>query len=354
MAGAAKEAEALARRVRAAGYECERNGHAYLVRPRGGGAVIVRFSAHASHPRFWIPKAERDLVRAGVLEPREHHRRSKREKEEPMAAITGADKKASSQLVGRIREYLAEHGGDNPKARTALAQGATRMIEEGRTPPEVEQFGSMGSGKSRPEDIARNSMANMLDREMGATGKSVARWNEAIDALEREEQNGRGDATAIPPPLATVPEPEPEIGATSLDVGEAEPGFVTGELAELREYKETAEQLVADAEAEARKWEEKAKGHERDHAAADRKLKQAREDLKANAAALASAERELAARPTVDEEERELERQLAGLREDYARLLRERVADCDGFARALPYLDRLDALSGISGERDGS
>lgn len=152
-----------------------------------------------------------------------------------MAAVKQGLRKETEALVERLRQILISMGGDTPSNRTLFARQASEVVEQLRRNGhgEIEQFGSLGAGKSTPDKIARQSLHGLLDAGMGATEKSLARWSAVADALE--SRNGFAEVEPVPEPPEPEP-PEPE--------GEPEPED------DWRERAELAEAVVADVEKE--------------------------------------------------------------------------------------------------------
>jgi hypothetical protein len=316
-------------------------GSAYVVRREEGGPEVARFSAHASVPGLAVKRAESDLLRLGLIEPHEHHRKGRKGR---MPTVTTEMRAATNELLPRIERQLEALDGDLVARRRALANRAVKIVEEAG----MEQFG--GGGKSPPGDVAVESVRGVLDlgRSFGAT--NIERWTLALDVMEREGAAAKNGQPAEEPAVAAGLMPD-HIAAVPLS-----------EITELREAKELAESVVADVEAERDAAQQQVKDLIDELGAADAKIEEREQLIGTLGTRIAEAEAAAQAKPMPDEPdvqhlrtrieglEQSLVEEQMGRRQSYFETLLGKLPhtakEVDDGAREL--LERLDALVGIT------
>jgi DNA-binding transcriptional regulator YhcF (GntR family) len=246
-----KDAEALAQRIRAQGFECEcRDGHAFIVWKKGSARILARFSASTSSSignKTTLRRVVADLRRAGVL-PRTRHEESRKkrrakERKEAMPMVTEAERQRTPIIVGMIRGTLMDMGGDTLENRLELVKQAVASLSGRR---DVSQFGS--GGVSNPQDVASNNLRNLLDKQKVGTTETLDRWEKALVAVRRElvgRENGQ------PAEVETVQTEETDKKVITVELDERlvfeSPPELAAEIERLRGDLESSEALLHEA-----------------------------------------------------------------------------------------------------------
>ncbi len=250
----AKEADKLAREVRALGLTCESpDGHAYVVTD-ADGVELAAFPTRPSHVD-WRGRALSALRKANIV----------------VAANGDLAIEVTPQANAELMDRLGKLSGD-PEARTEFLKAAIEAIDEAHARGEyldVDQFGAQGGGKTPPLDVARASLQQILAKGGTKKAKAFNRWAAILRLIDARSMNGGSGAGAEPEP-EQAPEPEPAgekpAGAvyrtkdgrwlTDADIEQyAAEAMLTVDVEALRGEAQTAEQLMHEAE-ERRKAEQ--------------------------------------------------------------------------------------------------
>lgn len=249
MANYAKDAEALADRVRKhlrdTGREAEFNivrqeggttskrGHSRWVVTRVGASKIpvVSWSAHSGHG-LWQVRAESDLRKAGLLPSK--GKKSTNE-EETMPTPTAEEKRRSDVLRPRIASLVERY-----ETRAEFARAAMTVREK----INVEPFG--GFGATSPEHrIIDIQLSKFLDGSALMTN-NLDKWEALLAAGLGQNGNGPHGNGHVDPLLA---DPEPGPGPEPDPEPEPEPARVEAD-AETQELLHEAETMLKRAEEE--------------------------------------------------------------------------------------------------------
>jgi hypothetical protein len=231
-----KDSQELARAVRALGLKVESNSHSHFVRDDEGNLLAV-FPAHPSH-RNWRGQALSALRKANI--------------------VVGGDGRLSMEVTpednAELMRRLAPLA-DDDDARREFISAAVAAIDEAHERGEfmdVQQFGSTPGAKSKPEEIARESLRQILQKGGTKKARAFNRWQSILQLLDSRASatNGNG-ATSEPGPEA---EAEPEPGPTAEEV---EAGLLK-RIADLEGEARSAEQLMHEADENRKKEKERA------------------------------------------------------------------------------------------------
>lgn len=214
MANYTKDAEALADRVKkyckSIGREVivgvsHQSGHSRWTVVEKGRAKfpLVSWSAHSGHG-LWQVKAEADLLKAGLLPPK-----NKKKKEDDMPVATAVERERSDALRPRLKALLETF--PQPAAFCHAVVEAVKATN-------VEPFG--GFDATSPQNrIIEVQMTKFVTEGKYITTKNLNKWDVLLPYMEAragtqappiEEERPRRSTVADPPPVAAAPPPPPE------------------------------------------------------------------------------------------------------------------------------------------------